>query len=523
MVAPVNSSAAFRPVELVDIKGKLHADKLTSMVSEHSDASEGPLSVVSSLGSAGCGKRSLLNAIFDAGFDESFSMKSAKEARCTLSVAPASPRIVVVDADSSTGGASDRLVALHAALADVVLMNIWHSDVGRSVPANKAALRTLLTECAKSDKKTVLIFAVHNYDGSSDGDDEAVLMAEVAAIWKSIPGASGGVESAVDVRFHNLPHARYEPEAYASAVSALKDTLLPLATSSAKGAVGDTESLWTDIEARYASNAPGAADLEAAYSVDTTYTKLRSTAAGAIGSWRRTVDRGARVGGFGNSASKLRGKIINAFNAATQGCGEGSRREARREELMVYLDSAVTELHAAQIAALSAETEAAFSAKLLRLLDGTKDAAPIEDEKVKTAMQKAEFAYAAAVAQLAVPAIGLDGAADVDDMSVTLGDLASKFDESPPAKVLRLNKLTLKAQKNRKSPKNPRSFTPGFHLSGMVRQIGSGNLQGFSSYSAGPHSVTMGYQNDRGTPESMAEGDEPFLRLQPKVHFDIDA
>ena len=31
------------------------------------------------------------------------------------------------------------------------------------------------------------------------------------------------------------------------------------------------------------------------------------------------------------------------------------------------------------------------------------------------------------------------------------------------------------------------------------------------------------YQNDRGTPESMANEDgEPFLRLQPKVQLDID-
>ena len=95
------------------------------------DTSEGPKSVVSSLGPAGCGKRSLLNAIFDSEFDESFSLKTAQETRCTLAVAPASPSIVVVDADSSTGSASDKLVALHAALADVVLMHIWWVEGGR--------------------------------------------------------------------------------------------------------------------------------------------------------------------------------------------------------------------------------------------------------------------------------------------------------------------------------------------------------------------------------------------------------
>lgn len=30
----------------------------------------------------------------------------------------------------------------------------------------------------------------------------------------------------------------------------------------------------------------------------------------------------------------------------------------------------------------------------------------------------------------------------------------------------------------------------------MVRQEGYGNLQGFTGYRAGPHTITMGYAND---------------------------
>lgn len=35
----------------------------------------------------------------------------------------------------------------------------------------------------------------------------------------------------------------------------------------------------------------------------------------------------------------------------------------------------------------------------------------------------------------------------------------------------------------------------------MVRQDGYGNLQGFTGYRAGPHTITMGYANDASLPD----------------------
>lgn len=36
----------------------------------------------------------------------------------------------------------------------------------------------------------------------------------------------------------------------------------------------------------------------------------------------------------------------------------------------------------------------------------------------------------------------------------------------------------------------------------MVRQEGYGNLQGFSGYRMGPHTITMGYANDASLPDA---------------------
>ena len=44
-----------------------------------------------------------------------------------------------------------------------------------------------------------------------------------------------------------------------------------------------------------------------------------------------------------------------------------------------------------------------------------------------------------------------------------------------------------------------------------------GSLSGFAGYALGAHSINVGYANDRTDDE-----DAPLLRLQPKVHFDVD-
>ena len=54
-------------------------------------------------------------------------------------------------------------------------------------------------------------------------------------------------------------------------------------------------------------------------------------------------------------------------------------------------------------------------------------------------------------------------------------------------------------------------------MSPSLLQVGIGSLTGFFGYALGPHSVNLGYANDRAEDE-----EAPLLRLQPKIHFDVD-
>ena len=83
--------------------------------------------------------------------------------------------------------------------------------------------------------------------------------------------------------------------------------------------------------------------------------------------------------------------------------------------------------------------------------------------------------------------------------------------------------------KQTKKPKKKkgRAVNLGLSLVGMLRPPGYGNLQGFAGYSTGlfglPLDLLLGVQNDGDSPEVMGEDREfPILRLQPKVHFDVD-
>ena len=148
--------------------------------------------------------------------------------------------------------------------------------------------------------------------------------------------------------------------------------------------------------------------------------------------------------------------------------------------------------------------------------------APLPDDDADREMRSACLAFGSIATRLVVPGVcGSEGAArESEAMSAVLAGVLTDFGESNAAKVLRMNRLQRKMERSKKVPKQPRSIVPSLHLAGLVRQVGSGNLSGFAGYALGAHTLNVAYANDRGDP---SEGDEsPLLRLQPKVHFDVD-
>ncbi|CDJ42615.1 hypothetical protein, conserved [Eimeria tenella] len=63
------------------------------------------------------------------------------------------------------------------------------------------------------------------------------------------------------------------------------------------------------------------------------------------------------------------------------------------------------------------------------------------------------------------------------------------------------------------------SLRPSLSIASLLRLRGSGNLQGYSRYNAGPIQLIFGFTNDG---EGLERERQAAFRLQPKIHFDVE-
>ena len=455
-------------------------------------------------------------------FDSDFSVTSFSSPpdQALLEASTATPGVLALASDTAFG--SEKVCGFASSLSDVVVMNIWESDVGRDVPTNAAVLRSCLSSAATGSKPMKLVFVVHGCD-SAGADYAGALMDEVGLRWEEV-GEAPPLEECVAVKSFALP-ARDDP-AHASAVGKVKKAVVGMVGAAGKsfsaGSVAGLAAKWDGVDGPGAL--PPAEELAAHYAADKAFEDAYAKVSGAIGGWRKTVDRGGVVGDFGPAAAALLEGCLADFDAASLEGANGvpsAQRAARRGQLKGYMKTEVTKLYASQVKSLTTGELKKFDAKLLKLLDGAKDSEALPADKAEKATRAAAATFGAAMAKLVVPGVvgSAGGTKESEAFGELLGQKASDFEETPAAKVLRMNKLTRKTQRSKKLPKNPRAIVPGLHLVAFMRAVGSGNLNGFAGYTLGPHSVTAGFDNTRGPPES---GDDSApIRLQPKVHFDI--
>uniref|UniRef100_A0A7S2S911 Guanylate-binding protein N-terminal domain-containing protein n=1 Tax=Rhizochromulina marina TaxID=1034831 RepID=A0A7S2S911_9STRA len=538
----VSASSKAAPIHVVDHSGQLKSSSLRTATDGSEAADADKLSVLATIGAPGCGREALVNELFETSLEENNGLPGAgPKPLCTAAMGGQGVLVLSTDCDyRSDASTRDRVLALEASLADVVTFHLWESDVGRRVPANEAALRSLLSlraqQFRKNSRKSLLAFVVHSAGPKTSSAASKVLLEDLSLLWGDLAAEAAlrgeeeppALKDMLQVQCFTLPPQR-DAAGYTAAVDLLREKLVAgpaLKGTFSKGVKATTaaevaDKIWK-ATGESASALPPRDELMGWYAIDRAYADAHAQAQGTLNGWRRSVEKGNRIGDFGDAASTLLESTLARFDSATEACSIGSRRKERRQELETTIGKDLDRMFQLQIGDLEKQTLRKFEGRLLSLLNGVKDAAAVPDEAGEAEVRKFAFDFGRHAARLVVPGVtGSEGAkSETDKFSETLTTFLQDFDESPPAKVLRLNRLERKVQRSRKAEKNPRSIVPGLHLSGMMRQIGVGNLQGFAGYTMGPHSVTMGYQNDRGSLES---GDtSPLLRLQPKIHLDVD-
>ncbi|CAM9916582.1 unnamed protein product [Ectocarpus fasciculatus] len=254
----------------------------------------------------------------------------------------------------------------------------------------------------------------------------------------------------------------------------------------------------------------------ALYKVDSAYGEVMGSADMQLKSWRQSVGAGRVVADFGERSTKLYRSSVKAFDTKTVRFSTSATRTTKRAALLSTMETGIKELYARQLSMLCARTLKSYKAALVKLLEDD----VLNEESEANVLRQTLFSFEADATSLVPDVFSLGFEDEYEELEADLQEFSEKFADSPAAQAKAIQKVDTKVQK----PKGERSVGFGLGLVGMVRQDGYGNLQGFTGYRAGPHTITMGYANDASLPDASggAAGKVPLLRLQPKLNVDIE-
>mmetsp|Transcript_30916 Transcript_30916/g.29529 ORF Transcript_30916/g.29529 Transcript_30916/m.29529 type:complete len:544 (-) Transcript_30916:32-1663(-) len=284
---------------------------------------------------------------------------------------------------------------------------------------------------------------------------------------------------------------------------------------------------WTEVPVGFPRAILSPVQRRSLLNVEAAYTAGIAQIESMVNQWQVRIAEGKVVGKFGDRVQQLLESMRKAYNARTMGTLTVRDRADRARMLDDYLLTAISELFRQQLGNLQIATTNKFRKSLVSLAASTQVLSE-EDKKEEEqqALRKALFELRASTSDLEVESLGLSSAELQAEVSTALQLMATEFPETAAYKLEEIRKVE-KSAKKPKRKKGQKAINIGLNLVGMLRPPGFGNLQGYLGYATSllglPFDLLLGVHNDGDSPEIMGEDREyPILRLQPKVHFDID-
>jgi len=278
---------------------------------------------------------------------------------------------------------------------------------------------------------------------------------------------------------------------------------------------------WISVNKGTTTAVLSSVERESLYVVEDAYCKGIAQLEMTINQFRSRVNSGKVIQNFGKRVEKMTSDISKAYYEATMGCNIVRERANRATLLSANIRRAANTIFKQQIGLIQSSSANKFKQTLV---NGMRKG--LSDEDQQQSLRQALYDFRLEAGELECGTFSeLDAAAAVTEQSTTLQNILKEFPESNQARLETLKQMTKKVQKPRR--KKGRAVNIGLNLVGMLRPPGYGNLQGFAGYSTGllglPLDILVGFQNDGDSPEVMGDDREyPVLRLQPKIHFDID-
>ena len=156
----------------------------------------------------------------------------------------ATPNILVLDVEGTDGRERgedqdfERKSALFAlATSEVLIVNMWESQVGLYQGANMGLLKTvfevnltLFQNASTKPNRSRILFVIRDHIGTTPlANLQATVVADLKRIWESLskppPAANSSLDDFFDLQFYALPHKILMPEQFSASTAQLSNTL----------------------------------------------------------------------------------------------------------------------------------------------------------------------------------------------------------------------------------------------------------------------------------------------------------
>eukprot|EP00736_Rhodelphis_marinus_P007870 Rmarinus@m.15105 len=410
-----------RTWQLLDSSGKINKDAREMLETKVSSDQEA--TVVAVIGCQNTGKSTLLNEVFSLDFVTGRRVRR-KGSESTKGVWVGFPELqspfVVLDTEGLDGRVTSsgenltefakKMINVLIAVADIILVNIWYSDVGRFSAANYHVLRYLFEEYTKlygeeeSDlRRTGLVFVVRDSDEEDLDEITQVLTHDVHQLWQkaSISGESKyqGFDDYFDVFVFGVPHYKYCEHGFRAASRELLHRLSDEAHQPAYISTTFSKELCgTDFAAVLSAawNSPvsetlGRRELLALYYCDLAASRAQHALAADLQKWHKTVQDGGLVENFGEVSSTAMNKNLREYDDFTFQFRNSKCRMTKRADVVGSYMIHTRDLFKRQVVFLQNRALEDFKAALTEKMEQNNDPLPPLEERELMAATDREF------------------------------------------------------------------------------------------------------------------------------------
>ncbi|OMJ85883.1 hypothetical protein SteCoe_12726 [Stentor coeruleus] len=230
---------AMNSVQIVTFEGDITNE--AKILLEASPLQSTDYHTVAIIGCQSTGKSTLLNMLFETNFDTLDSMKGRNQTTKGIHLAyNLSCKCLVIDIEGTDsqirgddGAAFEQMSALFAlAISDVLMVNMWTSEIGRYKAASVGLLKTIfevnLKLFGQEGKKRILFILRDFNDGVNNlGILKQQISKTMEEIWEKIKKPSHltlcNVFDCFEFDFHTISSKDFKPEEFKREVGVLKD------------------------------------------------------------------------------------------------------------------------------------------------------------------------------------------------------------------------------------------------------------------------------------------------------------